>query len=652
MIYENHTRAGPDMSSAYRSTSGDASAGLSALGGFDLVQIARRNFALIFVLTAVGLALTAFWLNRQPLSYASTAAIMLRASETPSDTTADRTISAPVNANQVFTEAEVLSSRDFITRLAEQLNLIADPRYNPALGEPKPDSVLRRALGNLGLIDTQDPRMLSELSQIDAVVDKLSSQYSVTASEKHNVIQLSARSPDPTLSAEIANAAATQYIEMLSAEQTANLDHLARFLSQRSEVIASNIARLQTEVATLIQENELRDQATTSELLAEKASLRARLDAASSDFSRRSLLENRLDDITRALESRVAAEIQLAERELILSTETDRFDAVRQRLGELEAQREAQSPDAAQISRAERPRAPEGPLFASTLAVALVAFFLLGVLGAVLREHMNRLVLSPADAESATGMEVITSLPRLLDNTLKRHGGPHGVMAHDANGAYSNAVRALVTSVVDEAAAGRAPVAMIASAVSGEGKSSIASSMAVSASLDGLKVLLIDLDVYRQGSSTSLQAEANPHTLADLFSEVVPLTSYISASPHERLDVMTFKPNSRLPLRVFDTRAAQRIFKTIRRDYDLIIVDTPPFLASEEAARLAAVVDKAILVTRWRMCRRELLATTARRMTRSGFDVVGIAINGVSPRSAQAYGYYSYTSDYYTNGYA
>lgn len=93
--------------------------------------------------------------------------------------------------------------------------------------------------------------------------------------------------------------------------------------------------------------------------------------------------------------------------------------------------------------------------------------------------------------------------------------------------------------------------------------------------------------------------------------------------------------------------AAQDVLGAMRGAYDLVIVDTPPLLASEEAGRLHGIVDKAILVSRWGVADRETLAQTTRMIRRSGLPVIGLAINAVSPRAAQSCGYVSYSNDYY-----
>ena len=638
---------------------------LSDLSGADLVQLLRRNISLILLITALGVALTGVWLSRQAPIYLSSASIVLRGSELPSDTMTAPQSRGSVEPTQVFTEVEVMSSRDFVRDLADALGLFADPRYNPALVTEAPQHPLNllleteRRFADTGLVLTalrilnpDDPRLLSVAEQQDAAVNKLMGQYAVSASDRHNVVKIDARTPDPNLSAEIANAAATLYIGSRSSVQQRDADRLIAFLDQRREEIAEKLASTQAEAASLIRDFDLNNTTEVDLLVAENVRLGNRLAVADPGSATETQIKTRMAEIDTVLDARVRAEIKLAELNLALETETSRFDSVHQRLDELRAQKQTPNHDVAQIARAEVPQQPVGPAIGATMAVAGLSFFLIGAVVAILHENIDRRVTSQSDAEGASGLDVIGSLPQLSNRVVRRNGGVAGVIRSEADSSFTNGISDLVTLCMRDAPERGAPVVLIGSALSGEGKSSVVTSIGVSAATDDLRVLLIDFDVHRMGATRQLKARTGRGTMTDMLQGEKPVSAYIKHTDIAGLDLMNFKPGSRVSRRVLKTQALLDVFDGLRADYDLILIDTPPFLASEEAGRLARVVDKAILVAGWRMTTQEAIGTTVQRMRRSGLSIAGIVINQIAPRKAMAYGYHTYSADYYGDSHA
>lgn len=619
----------------------------SRLGGSEILRMMQRRLGIILMVVIVGMTAAALWLASQSPIYTSSAAILLKNLELPSETVNPGPDTGFVSSTQVFTTAEVLRSREFVSRLARRLDLMADPRFNPALVEPKPPTLLNRFLIRLGLSDTDATRDMPQERQHAEVTAKLLDLYTVSASEQHNVIQIRAQHEDPVLAAQIANETARLYIDIQTDGLLAELDRGIRFMRQRSQEIAASLSRQQISMTRLMLENQLLDDTAIRTLLAEQARLRIRLEASDADAQGRDDLQARLQQIDTELIARVGAEIRLTENQTALETETNRLDAVNKRLDELEAQRGSPTPNVEQISVAEVSSAPSGPNVKSTLAISFVIFGFLGVVGALLRESLDDRVLHQHHAESLTGLNVLASLVRLPRATLRRHLAPHLCVANDASPSYSNAVRALVSAAMEGAEPGRAPIVFIGSAKSGEGKSSVAASMAVAAAMDDLRVLLIDFDVHRFGLTETLGMWRGQFTFGNILSSRETFSEAVRTTEYASIDLLNFRPGSNFSRRALWSENAHDVIEAMRQAYDFVVIDTPPFLTSEEASRLHEIVDKAILVSRWGATSREMLVQTARMMRRSGLPVIGIAINGISARAAHAYGHLAYRDDYY-----
>jgi len=89
-----------------------------------------------------------------------------------------------------------------------------------------------------------------------------------------------------------------------------------------------------------------------------------------------------------------------------------------------------------------------------------------------------------------------------------------------------------------------------------------------------------------------------------------------------------------------------------RERYDYVILDTPPIIAATDAVRLSKEVDSVLLVIRSGQTPTDALARSCDVLNQANIPVLGIVVNGVSPRSSGSY-YYGYypqpAKGYYTN---
>lgn len=624
---------------------GGSSTGL--FGGQDVLMMLRRNTLFIILVALIGTGATWVWLVSKPAVFSAGAAILLVEQEMPSEagSSAD---GGGVTPTWVFTEIEVMRSREFATRLANRMDLMADPRFNPALVEYAPPGPLEEVMLRLGLSRERDWRGAPAAEQQEAVVSKLQSLYFVSGSAQHSVVEISARHSDPGLAAEIANGVASLYIDETVAEERAHLDRTVGFLRARSDTLATLLSRQQVDMASLIQDNRLRDDDFVRRLLAELETLQNRLETLPDGAPTRGETHDRVSEINRILNRRVGAELKLIQQDLALQKDLTRYANVSQRLSELEAQRDAAKPNARQISVAEVPVVPFGPNIRSSLALSVVVFTAAGMVLALVKENLDRRVNGYRQAELSTGLPIIGTLPQIPRSILRKYGSPHQCMAKQAFPPFSHAVQSLVTAVYRAAGDDRAPVVFVGSAVPNEGKSSTATSMAVAAAQDDLRVLVIDFDVHRRGATRALQAQPGKHKISEIMSDPSTLYRALQKTPFSGVDILNFKPGSNFSRRVLRTKTATTVLDRLRTDYDLIIFDTPPYLVSEESNRLEGIIDGAILISRWRSDR-DVLTQTAMRMRQNELKVIGVAINGIPVKKAKLYGYtaayegYAYT---------
>jgi polysaccharide biosynthesis transport protein len=218
-----------------------------------------------------------------------------------------------------------------------------------------------------------------------------------------------------------------------------------------------------------------------------------------------------------------------------------------------------------------------------------------------------------------------------------------------SNGAFDEAIRKLRSSILLSAGLGHQPRSLlITSASPGEGKSTIALYLAVAHSLQQRRTLLIDGDMRRPVIKLGI---SNDRGLSDVVNGTMHWKEAVQTPyAYPDLDVLSAGPSSR--------RVADRIGSMLRsildeaeREYDLVVIDSPPLLGFAEPLEIAALADGVIIVARAGRTSRTSVASVAEQLKRVRANVIGIVLNGVRADMSSQYYYYSprYYSHYRTD---
>ncbi len=170
----------------------------------------------------------------------------------------------------------------------------------------------------------------------------------------------------------------------------------------------------------------------------------------------------------------------------------------------------------------------------------------------------------------------------------------------------------------------------VTSAQAGEGRSTIATYIALAAAAVGKRVLLIDTHLRQPGLHQTLGI-ANTSGLAEVLSGALPLPEWsnLLATHSERLWVLTAGQPRQEPMTLLSAAYWHTLLQTAQSAFDLVIVDTAPMVACAETNRLLASVDQALFVVRLGKTRREAFAKALTEYDLGLQDkVLGIVVNG------------------------
>jgi capsular exopolysaccharide synthesis family protein len=168
---------------------------------------------------------------------------------------------------------------------------------------------------------------------------------------------------------------------------------------------------------------------------------------------------------------------------------------------------------------------------------------------------------------------------------------------------------------------------MVTSALPQEGKTTFSSALARNAALAGERTLLIDCDVRRPSVSRTIFNEradfidGSPETATwnirrDRFSPlyIIELELHGKQRPQDLL--------AAAPL--------QNMIASVRNRFDLIVLDTPPVLAVNDALVLSALADSTVLVVHWLKTPQRLVKSAVSALRKSGANLTGTVITQVN----------------------
>lgn len=188
-------------------------------------------------------------------------------------------------------------------------------------------------------------------------------------------------------------------------------------------------------------------------------------------------------------------------------------------------------------------------------------------------------------------------------------------------------------------------VITISSSIPGEGKSTVSAHLAVAASKVGRRVLLVDLDSRAPVDHTFFNL-SNRFGMTDLLtSDATPEKAIQTLEDNPNLFILTAGSRSPAPTRLLSSQKFEVLIKTFRRQFDLIILDTPPLYNFADAKLACRHADGFLLTVRLNKSSRDVIHNVVRDfLTTTQTPILGFVANGVERSSSNYYYYSSYYS--------
>ncbi|HET7459875.1 MAG TPA: polysaccharide biosynthesis tyrosine autokinase [Longimicrobium sp.] len=390
---------------------------------------------------------------------------------------------------------------------------------------------------------------------------------------------------------------------------------------------------------------------TTSDLV---AAARSHVENVQARLTALGQLQSRTSAVIQSMPAPEAEEVRLT-----LQVETIRkiADQLRE---EYQKARVAEVVEAGQVELLAAAPLPAQPLprhRGMKLALALVVGLLLGGAGAFLREHTNSALYSKDEVEQVFHAPVLATIPQFAvggagkrrrwwgRRRRARADGPVTgsrselvtAMAPSSSGA--EAYRVLRTNLIFSQAVRTLKTVVVTSCTPGEGKTTTAANVAITFAQQGLQVLLVDCDLRRARLHKLFDARRDPG-LTHLVLGHNTLQEVVQPSGVEGLSLLpsgALPPN---PQELLGGPRMQRTLDELASRFDMVVLDTPPLLATADAAVLAARVDGVVMVVRAGVTERAAAREVVGQLRGLDAHLLGAVLNDADDRLPAYGGYY------------
>ncbi|MCA9197891.1 MAG: polysaccharide biosynthesis tyrosine autokinase [Planctomycetales bacterium] len=326
-------------------------------------------------------------------------------------------------------------------------------------------------------------------------------------------------------------------------------------------------------------------------------------------------------------------DLRFKQEELLREQEV--FNVISQRTMELRT--EMNAPNRVSVwHTATIPVEPEEKIPVKLLLLAVAGSLTVPFGLCVLWERSIRRVSSVEELQTDSLLPVVGEIAR-----LPSHVGGNSVRYE--LGLFEESIDSLRTGLILAHNPEEIQVLAVVSAVSGEGKSSVSSQLAVSlARSTGQPTLLIDGDMRSPDAHRIFQLELEPG-LSNVLEGTCSVAEAINKSWSDHVHVMPAGILKRSPHKLLGTGEFKRVLDEVRTMYRYIVIDTPPVLAASESLVMARDSDGTLICVMRDVSRQSHIKMTYERLLTSGAKPIGTVLNGVPVRQyARKYGTYDY----------
>ena len=362
--------------------------------------------------------------------------------------------------------------------------------------------------------------------------------------------------------------------------------------------------------------------------------------------------EEVLSKLVNAEEKKQLALNQLRIQYSMLKREADNnktiYSSVLVRLKETELMSRLASNNMRVVDDASKPINPVKPRVIITIGLGIIGGVMVAIALAFFVSYLDDSVKSQDDIETYLRIPFLGYVPNIKTNSVvERDLQAH---LHQQSNA-SEGFRTIQATLSLMPKADKYRVLAISSTIPSEGKSLVASNLAIVFAQTGLKTLLVDADLRRPSVHKAFQLHSPIGLSSYLSKEVDQIDGLVHTTEVPNLDAICCGAVPTSPSELIGSPRMAQFLDEVRKKYDRVVLDCPPISAVSDPLVIGAKADGLVFVTKFNKIRREHARKSVQRVQNSGIYILGTVINDIDfeGRDSYYYSYYYYQNRYYAS---
>lgn len=311
------------------------------------------------------------------------------------------------------------------------------------------------------------------------------------------------------------------------------------------------------------------------------------------------------------------------------------FNTLNARFAEAQLAEKSLTPDVRVLDTAVLPSQATENTLPRLLGLGLVGGLGLGLALAVLLDRMDRRFRYPAQVTHGLGLQILGVVPE-VDQT--RRQTPEQVAQ------IVEAFRSLRMNVRYACMPNPRVALTVTSPGPNDGKSLVASNLALSFAEGGWRTVLVDGDLRRGQLNATFDLPGGPG-LVEYLEGTSLLGEVVQPTAHDNLALVATGAKHRRGPELLGTPRMQQLVMALAAEYDAVIVDSPPLGAGTDAYALGAATQNIALVLRRSCTDTKMAEAKLRALDALPVQVIGAVLNEVEAGSGM-YQYFAYDPDY------
>jgi capsular exopolysaccharide synthesis family protein len=265
---------------------------------------------------------------------------------------------------------------------------------------------------------------------------------------------------------------------------------------------------------------------------------------------------------------------------------------------------------------------------AVVLGIAIPAMFIAG------KKLFTNRILEKDELKSYTNLPQIGSIPLDSKSTIK-------VIVDQPNSITAEAFHSVRSNLIYYLMGKTNQVILITSTMEGEGKSFTALNIASSLAVTNNKTVLIEFDLRRPSELYNKLGLRGLVGVSSLLINKASLDEITINSDVENLDIVLAGQVPPNPIELLSSQRTAQLFEELRRKYDYIIIDTPPYGVLTDSFVLMKYADIILYVTRLGQVKRRMLLSSFEDIASKNIENIHILVNGEIPKQGSYGKYYT-----------